>query len=188
MFFLLEISVDKFIKRKNQTKSPLEALNFAMSNYFIKALDNYEYNSWRKVRYYNEEMDNYIKAFLPLIDGIFHTFGKKYIKNNEKDFNEIKSLNGINTNYIKEKEIIMTQEGFSNLVKSFVNTSEFDVNKIPLIFHISKRFNVNEISDDKSQFDSSAVFFKGSLLIPISKFSKYICPFLSKSITPFPCI
>ena len=148
MFFLVEISVDKFIKRKNKTKSPLEALNFAMSNYFIKALDNYEYNSWRKVRYYNEEMDNYIKAFLPLIDGIFHTFGKKYIKNNEKDFNDIKSLNDIKTNYIKEKEIIMTQEGFSNLVKSFVNTSEFDVNKIPLIFHISKRFNVNEISDD----------------------------------------
>ena len=154
MLFLVEISVDKYTNLKHQTESPFEALQMAFNNFFIKGLDNYEYHNWRKERYYNEEIDNYIKAFIPLIDGLFYTFSKKLIEKREKEMKERESLsdnnnlNKITNNINNEKEIKMTQEDFISLVTSFVNTDEFDMNEIPLIFHISKRLNVNEVSDD----------------------------------------
>ena len=151
MLFLVEISIDKFITLKHQTESPLEAFKFAMNNFFIQGFDNYDYHTWRKERYYNEEMDNFIKAFLPLIDGIFHTFSKKLIERREKEFKERESLgmiNDINYNDNINKEIKMTQEDFNALIASFINTKEFNMNELPLIFHISKKYSVNEISND----------------------------------------
>jgi hypothetical protein len=122
-----------------------------MNNFFIQGFDNYDYHTWRKERYYNEEMDNFIKAFLPLIDGIFHTFSKKLIERREKEFKERESLgmiNDINYNDANNKEIKMTQEDFNALITSFINIKEFNMNELPLIFHISKKYSVNEISND----------------------------------------
>ena len=156
MFFLVEIAIDKFINLKHQTESPLEALELAMNNFFSKGFDNYEYNSWRKERYYNEEMDNYIKAFIPLIDGIFHTYSKKLKERRERELKERKSLiedtsnitSAIDINLINENEIKMTQEDFTNLVMSFARSDEIDMHQLPFIFHISKKLNVNETSND----------------------------------------
>ena len=148
VWFLVEISIDKFMKLKHQIESPFEAFKFAMNNFFIKGLGNYEYNTWRKERYYNEEMDNFIKAFLPLIDGIFYTFSKKLTERREKEKKERESLGLIPDSDYNNDEIKMTLEDFNSFVMSFINTEEFDVNEIPLIFHISKKFYIDEISNE----------------------------------------
>ena len=109
-------------------------MKFSFENYFLKGFENNEYNIWRKDRYYNEDIDNYLKAFLPLIDGVFHTFSKKL--SNEKN----------------NKEIKMALEDFSNLIMSFISVEEFDMDEIPFIFHISKKFNINELSDDNFMY------------------------------------
>ena len=136
------------MKLKHQIESPFEAFKFAMNNFFIKGLGNYEYNTWRKERYYNEEMDNFIKAFLPLIDGIFYTFNKKLTERREKEKKERESLGLIPDSDYNNDEIKMTLEDFNSFVMSFINTEEFDVNEIPLIFHISKKFYIDEISNE----------------------------------------
>ena len=125
VLFLVEISRDKYINYKHKTKSAYEAFKFTFDNHFIKGFQNMDNNIWRKDRYYNEEVDNYLKAFLPLIDGLFHTFSNKL-----------------------GKELRMSQEDFMNFILTFINKKEFDMKEIPLIFHISKRFEVNELFND----------------------------------------
>ena len=133
ILFLVEISIDKYINLKRKTKNTYEALKLSFDNHFIKGFQNMDYNIWRKDRYYNEEIDNYLKAFLPLIDGVFHTFCKKL----KKEINN---------------KIKMTQEDFMNFILTFINKNEFNMKEIPLIFHISKRFEVNELFNDNSTY------------------------------------
>ena len=148
MLFLVHISIDKFINLKSHVEGPFQALKYAMDNYFIKGFDNYDYHTWRKERYYNEEIDNYIKAFIPLIDGVFQTFSKKLKEKREKELKDKESLNTDTIIQNKDIKIQMTLEDFTNLIMSFINVKEFAMNKIPLIFHISKKYNINEVSDD----------------------------------------
>ena len=42
----------------------------------------------------------------------------------------------------------MTQEDFNALVMSFIDVGEFNIKEIPMIFHISKKFSVNELTND----------------------------------------
>ena len=153
MLFLVEISIDKFVNYKRQIESPYDAFNYSMNNFFINGLNNYEdYNIWRKERYYNEEIDNYIKAFLPLIDGVFQTFSKKLIEKREKEMKERESLglnnDDINKDNLINNEIKMTLEDFNALIMSFIDVEEFNTRELPFIFHISKKFNVNELTND----------------------------------------
>ena len=134
ILFLVEASMDKYLYINHKIENHYEALKFSFENYFLKGFENNEYNIWRKDRYYNEDIDNYLKAFLPLIDGVFHTFSKKL--SNEKN----------------NKEIKMALEDFSNLIMSFISVEEFDMDEIPFIFHISKKFSINELSDDNFMY------------------------------------
>ena len=140
ILFLVEASIDKYYNLYHKIENHFGALKYSFENFFMKGLEHYEYHSWRKERYYNEDIDNYLKAFLPLIDGIFHTFSKKLV--NEKS----------------EKDIKMTLEDFSNLIKSFIKNEDFDMSQIPLIFHISKKYNIDEISDDNFMYLSFEEF------------------------------
>ena len=82
-----------------------------MNNFFINGLNNYEdYNNWRKERYYNEEIDNYIKAFLPLIDRVFQTFSKKLIEKREKELKERESLGFINNEINNDNKNLIDNE------------------------------------------------------------------------------
>ena len=155
MLFLVEITIDRFVNYRHQIESHYEAFDFSMNNFFINSFDNYvDYNIWRKERYYNEEIDNYIKAFLPLIDGVFQTFSKKLIEKREKELKERESLGFINNEInndnknLIDNEIKMTQEDFNALVMSFIDVGEFNIKEIPMIFHISKKFSVNELTND----------------------------------------
>ena len=140
LLFLVEASIDKYFTLYHKKENLFEALKYSFENFFMKGFDNYEYNTWRKERYYNEDVDNYLKAFLPLIDGVFHTFSKKL--SSEKN----------------EKNIKMTFGEFSILIKSFLYNQDFDMSQIPLIFHISKKYNIDEISNDNSMYLSLEEF------------------------------
>ena len=131
---LINLSIDKYENIIGATNSPFESLKLAFENNFINGIKGYDYNSWRKERYYNEEIDNYIKAFLPLLDGLYHTFSKKEKKDN--------------SNNEKNDEIKMTQEDFNYFILSFLDSNEYKINENPLIFHISKKYQVDEITND----------------------------------------
>ena len=133
LWFLVEISIDNFMNAKNKIENPYDALKYSMDNFLIKGFQSYEYNSWRKERYYNEEIDNYIKAFIPLIDGVFHTFCKAYPEKKENS----------------EFGLKMTQEDFTYLIMTFIKSDEFNMSEIPYIFHISKKLSLDEISNDE---------------------------------------
>ena len=150
---LINISIDKYIHVSGVTNNNFEALKLAFENNFINGMKGYDFHLWRKEKYFNEEIDNYIKAFLPLLDGLYHTFSKKE-KNKNLKINEAKKEKEIenkkndeenNGKSYKEK---MTQEDFNSFILTFVNILDYQINDNPLIFHISKQFQIDEITND----------------------------------------
>ena len=45
-----------------------------MEKHFLPALKDFDFHQWRVDRYYNENVDNFLKAFLPLLDAIFKSW------------------------------------------------------------------------------------------------------------------
>ena len=150
---LINLSVDKYVYNIGKTNSPFEALKIAFENNYLLGMEGYDQHSWRKERYYNEEVDNYLKAFLPLLDGLFHTFCKKDKKQEKQKTNDLNEDNNINNsnnnNNIINEEIKMDKEEFNNFLLTFVNnTKEYNKDETPLIFHISKKYQIDEITND----------------------------------------
>ena len=159
---LINISIDKYINVLREVSNPFEALKISMENNIISGIEGYNHQSWRKERYYNEEIDNYIKAFLPLLDGLYHTFSKsekeKIVEENIVEENEV-----VNENDNKNEEeriktednnndnidtVKMTLEDFNEFTLTFVDTIDYQINKTPLIFHISKKLQIDEITNN----------------------------------------
>jgi hypothetical protein len=42
-----------------------------MEKHFLPVMNDYDTHKWRIERYYNENVDNFLKAFLPVLDAIF---------------------------------------------------------------------------------------------------------------------
>ena len=147
MDLLINLSVDKYVNTLGVTSSPFEALKMTFEHNYLYGIDGHDQQSWRKERYYNEEVDNYLKAFLPLLDGLFHTFSIKD-KKLEKQSTKNTNVNEGNNNNINE-EIKMDKEEFNNFVLTFVDTTEYNINDNPLIFHISKKYHIDEITNDE---------------------------------------
>jgi hypothetical protein len=51
-------------------------VKYSFENHFLPAIDSYDIHNWRKERYYIEQVDNFIKAHLPILDGLYKTFAK----------------------------------------------------------------------------------------------------------------
>jgi hypothetical protein len=51
----------------------LDAVKFSFENHYSKVFKNYDNHKWRVERYYNEPVDNVIKAYLPIFDGVFRS-------------------------------------------------------------------------------------------------------------------
>ena len=147
---LINASIDRYIKVLRLLTNPFEAFKLSMERHFIPGIQGYDLQLWRKERFYNEEIDNFIKAFIPLLDGLFHTFSKK-LKEKESKENENKmSEEKINDNCEKGKEmdeIKMTQEDFNNFVMTLAGP-EYQSNENPLIFHMSKKIQIDEITNE----------------------------------------
>jgi hypothetical protein len=80
-------------------------------------------------RYYNEEVDYFLKAYLPVLDGLYMSWAKQKGP--------------------RKKDVWMVCDEFNNLVQSFVDVNEYPVRDNPLIFNYAIRLQVNEIYTDK---------------------------------------
>ena len=129
MNLLVKISMDKYMNILRETKSPINAVKMCFEKHLDYGIKNFEYNSWRKERYYNEYVDNFIKAFLPILDGLYLSFEEK---------------KGPNKN-----DLLMTGDEFNNLVQNFININEFLIREIPFIFNQAINLQINEIYTDK---------------------------------------
>ena len=161
--FLINISIDKYINILRAVQNPYDAIKLGMDNYFIYGTQGYEFHQWRKDRYYNEEVDNYLKAFLPLLDGLYHTFSKKSTRENLIMDDEKEETETERKNYNdKNDEIKMSQEDFNNFISTFIDSDSKENKMInnPLIYHISKKIQIDEITNDEFLYLNLIEFFE----------------------------
>ena len=72
--FLVKISIDKYKNKLKMFKNTLDAVMFSFKNHFENAIIGFDNNKWRIENYYNEKIDNFLLAYLTLLDGVFKTF------------------------------------------------------------------------------------------------------------------
>ena len=49
----------------------VEAVTLSLEKHFVPAMKCYDSHEWRIERYYNENVDNFLKAFMPYFDAIY---------------------------------------------------------------------------------------------------------------------
>ena len=141
MNLLVKAAKDKYVTCLKVTNDVLEATKMAFERHYDVALKGFEYHSWRKERYYNEPVDNFLKAHLPLIDGLYLSWAKQKGP--------------------RKKDVWMTCDEFNTFVQSFVDINEYPVRDIPLIFNYSIRLQINEIYTDKHLYMFLPEFLEG---------------------------
>ena len=129
MNLLVKVAKDKYVTVLGQTKNVLEATKIAFEKHWDGAIKGFEYHKWRMERYYNEEVDNFLKAHLPLLDAIYMSWSKQKGP--------------------RKKDVWMNLDEFNNLVQSFVDINEYPIRDNPIIFNYSIRLQINEIYSDK---------------------------------------
>jgi len=97
--------------------------------HYDPAIKGFEYHKWRKERYYNEQVDNFLKTFLPILDGLYLSVAKQKGP--------------------RKKDVWMLLDEFNNFVQSIVDINEYPIRDIPLIFNQSINLQINEIYTDK---------------------------------------
>ncbi len=55
----------------------MEAIEHCFANHFDYALEGNDLHEWRKERYYNEYVDNVLKAWLPILDAIYKSWAPR---------------------------------------------------------------------------------------------------------------
>ena len=129
MSLLVKISKEKYIRTNQDFSNPFEAFEYCFNTHFKNAMNSYDNNLWRIERYYNEKVDNFLKAYLPLFDGVYHTFCKQKGP--------------------KKNEIWMVLEEFNNFISSFMNQNKYPIRENPLVFNLSINLQVSEIFSDR---------------------------------------
>ena len=77
MSLLVKVPKDKYIRTLKTMEDTLEAVKYSFENHYNNAIIGYDHHKWRKERYYNEKVDNFLKAYLPLLDGVYHSYAKQ---------------------------------------------------------------------------------------------------------------
>jgi hypothetical protein len=129
MNLLIKAAKDKYVTVLKTTKNTLEAVKMAFELHFDEAIKGFEYHQWRKERYYNEQVDNFLKTFLPLLDALYLSWAKQ--KGPTK------------------KDVWMVLDEFNALIQSFIDINEYPIRDNPYIFNQSLTLQVNEIYTDK---------------------------------------
>ena len=129
MNLLVKSAKDKYITCLKTTNNILEATKMTFEKHYDSAIKGFEYHNWRKERYYNEQVDNFLKAHLPLLDALYLSWAKQKGP--------------------RKKDVWMTCDEFNTLIQSFVDINEYPVRDIPLIFNYSIKLQINEIYSDK---------------------------------------
>ncbi len=55
----------------------LESVKFAFENHYVHALGDYNNQKWKHEKYYNEYVDNVIKAYLPIFDAVYKSWAPR---------------------------------------------------------------------------------------------------------------
>lgn len=129
MNLLVKAAKDKYVTTLKTTTDVLEAIKESFKIHYEPAIKGFEYHSWRKERYYNEQVDNFLKAYLPILDGLYKSWAKQKGP--------------------RKKDVWMVLDEYNNLVQSFVDIDEYPIRENPLYFNYSIRLQVNEINGDK---------------------------------------
>ena len=129
MNLLIKSAKDKYVTVLKTTKNTLEAIKMSFELHFDEAIKGFEYHKWRKERYYNEQVDNFLKTFLPILDAVFLSWAKQ--KGPTK------------------KDVWMVLDEFNNLVQSFIDINEYPIRDIPYIFNQALTLQINEIYTEK---------------------------------------
>ena len=129
MNLLIKSSRDKYVTVLKTTKNVLDAIKMSFELHFDEAIKGYEYHKWRKERYYNEQVDNFLKSFLPILDAIFMSWAKQ--KGPGK------------------KDVWMVLDEFNSLIQSFIDINEYPIRDNPYIFNQALTLQVNEIYTEK---------------------------------------
>ena len=129
MSLLVRAAKDKYVTVLKVTKDVLEATKMAFEKHFDPAIKGFEYHKWCMERYYNEQVDNFLKAFLPILDGVYLSVAKQKGP--------------------RKKDVWMVLDEFNNFVQSIVDINEYPIRDNPYIFNQSINLQVNEIYTDK---------------------------------------
>jgi hypothetical protein len=129
MSLLVRAAKDKYVTVLKVTKDVMEATKMAFEKHYEPAIKGFEYHKWRKERYYNEQVDNFLKAFLPILDGVYLSVAKQKGP--------------------RKKDVWMVLDEFNNFIQSIVDINEYPIRDNPYIFNLSINLQVNEIYTDK---------------------------------------
>ena len=129
MNLLVKTAKDKYVTVLKTTTHTFEAVTMAFEQHYDPVLKTFEYHKWRKERYYNEKIDNFMKSFLPLLDALFLSWAKQ--KGPTK------------------KDVWMDLDEFNSLVQNIVDINEYPIRDNPFVFNQSMKLQINEIYSDK---------------------------------------
>ena len=152
MNLLVKASKDKYYTVLKTANNALEAVKMGFELHFDQGIKGFEYHKWRKERYYNEQVDNFLKTFLPLLDGLYLSWAKQ--KGPTK------------------KDVWMDLDEFNALIQSFTDINEYPIRDNPYIFNQSLALQINEINSDK-HLNMSLPEFLEALCRAIDKASPY---------------
>ena len=128
MMLLVRIAKDKYFRTK-QMPSIVDAVDYSFEHHYDFYINQFDNHKWRKERYYNEQVDNILKAFIPIFDALFYSYAPQQIMGRKDSF-------------------WLTLEGYTNLCNSLMD-SDFPVKELPVLFSVSLRLTTNEIDYDK---------------------------------------
>ena len=63
--------------RDNILKNAMEAVKTSFENHFLPAMQDFKIHPWRVDRYYNEFVDNFIKAHMPILEGLYKSWAPR---------------------------------------------------------------------------------------------------------------
>ena len=129
MNLLVKTAKDKYVTVLKQTNNLFEAVKMAFEQHYDPVIKGFEYHQWRKDRYYNEPVDNFMKTFLPLLDALYLSWAKQ--KGPTK------------------KDVWMVLDEFNSLIQNIVDINEYPIRDNPFIFCQSIKLQINEIYTDK---------------------------------------
>ena len=128
LMLLVKIAKDKYFRTK-ELPTVSQSVEYAFENHYNKYINNFDNHKWRIERYYNEEVDNILKAYIPVFDALFYTYAPQQIMSRKDSF-------------------WMQLENFTNLCNVLMD-NDFPVKEISIIFSLSMRLQVNEIDSNK---------------------------------------
>jgi len=60
----------------NQFSTIIEAVEHSFENHYLAEM-KYDPHTWRVNRYYNEQVDNFLKSHLPYLDALYKSWAPK---------------------------------------------------------------------------------------------------------------